>query len=177
MFKSQLVKEGEDFLLKKAPQKTLRILDPTRTSPFVAPTKKRLLQETFLWRQLLSEKSPVVFLRQGNTKLQRLQGSFLTQIGEEGMETPLPNDSSKASQSTSRRSPPFFQKRLVNKQLFIKRVKHYHQWLHTAIPLKTKLGQIFCDSIKIQGPSKRPSSKQIASSLFCQRKLSKGWKM
>ena len=42
--------------------------------------------------------------------------------------------------------------------MFIKRVKHYHQWLRTAIPLKTKLGQIPSDYIRIQGPSKRPSS-------------------
>ena len=44
--------------------------------------------------------------------------------------------------------------------MFIKRVKH-HQWLHTAIPLKTKLGQISSDSIRIQGPSKRPSSSRL----------------
>ena len=35
---SQLVKDGKDFLLKKAHQKTLRILDPIKTSPFVVPT-------------------------------------------------------------------------------------------------------------------------------------------
>ena len=34
LFKSQLVKEG-DFLLKKAPQKALRVSDPTRIRPFV----------------------------------------------------------------------------------------------------------------------------------------------
>ena len=45
--------------------------------------------------------------------------------------------------------------------MFIKRVKHYHQWLRTAIPLKTKLGQIPSDSIRIQGPSKRPSSGRL----------------
>ena len=45
--------------------------------------------------------------------------------------------------------------------MFIKCVKHYHQWLRTAIPLKTKLGQISSDSIRIQGPSKRPSSSQL----------------
>ena len=50
------------------------------------------------------------------------------------------------------------QKRLANKQMFIKHVKHYHQSLHTAIPLKTKSGQIPSDSVRIQGPSKRPSS-------------------
>ena len=41
LFKSQLVKEGEDFLLKKAPLKTLRILDPIRTGPFVVPTTRK----------------------------------------------------------------------------------------------------------------------------------------
>ena len=42
--------------------------------------------------------------------------------------------------------------------MFIKRVKHYHQWLRSAIHFKTKSGQIPSDSVRIQGPSKRPSS-------------------
>ena len=42
--------------------------------------------------------------------------------------------------------------------MFFKRVKHYHQWLRTAIPFKTKFGQIPSDSVRIQGPSKRPST-------------------
>ena len=45
--------------------------------------------------------------------------------------------------------------------MFIKRVKHYHQWLRTAIPLKTKLGQISSDNIRIQDPSKIPSSGRL----------------
>ena len=45
--------------------------------------------------------------------------------------------------------------------MFIKRVKHYHQWLHTAIPLKARLGQISSDSVRIQDPSKRPSSSRL----------------
>ena len=45
--------------------------------------------------------------------------------------------------------------------MFIKSVKHYHQWLRSAIPLKTKVGQIPSDSIRIQGPSKRPSSGRL----------------
>ena len=45
--------------------------------------------------------------------------------------------------------------------MFIKRVKHYHQWLHTAIPLKAKLSQISSDSVRIQDPSKRPSSSRL----------------
>ena len=41
--------------------------------------------------------------------------------------------------------------------MFSKRVKHYHQWLRSAIPFKTKLDQISSDSVRVQGPTKRPS--------------------
>ena len=41
--------------------------------------------------------------------------------------------------------------------MFSKRVKHYHQWLHSAIPFKAKLDQISSDSVRVQDPSKRPS--------------------
>ena len=41
LFNSQLVKEGEDFLLKKAPLKMLKVLDPIKTSPFVVPTTRK----------------------------------------------------------------------------------------------------------------------------------------
>ena len=49
LFQSQLVKEGEDFLLKKR--------HPIKISPFVVPTtrEERLLQETPLWGQLLTK--------------------------------------------------------------------------------------------------------------------------
>ena len=41
--------------------------------------------------------------------------------------------------------------------MFSKCVKHYHQWLRTAIPFKAKFGQISSDSVRVQGPAKRPS--------------------
>ena len=41
--------------------------------------------------------------------------------------------------------------------MFSKRVKHYHQWLRSTIPFKAKLDQISSDSIRVQGPTKRPS--------------------
>ena len=96
--------------------------------------------------------------------------------GEGGVKTPLPNDSSIVSIS-----PPVGGRR----HSFIRdwqvlsgqRVKRYHQWLHTAIPLKAKLGQISSDNIRIQGLSKNTKLWPFASSLFCQRTLSKGWKM
>ena len=40
--------------------------------------------------------------------------------------------------------------------MFSKRVKHYHQWLRSAIPFKAKLDQISSDSVRVQGPTKRP---------------------
>ena len=42
--------------------------------------------------------------------------------------------------------------------MFRQRIKHYHQWLHSAIHLKTKIGQSSPDSFRIQGPSHRTSS-------------------
>ena len=41
--------------------------------------------------------------------------------------------------------------------MFSKRVKHYHQWLRSAIPFKAKLDQISSDSVGVQGPTKRPN--------------------
>ena len=40
-FKSQLIKDGEDFLLKNAPLKTLKVLDPIKTNPFLIPTTRK----------------------------------------------------------------------------------------------------------------------------------------
>ena len=47
--------------------------------------------------------------------------------------------------------------------MFIQRDKHYHQWLSTAIHFKAKSGQTPSDSVRIQGPSKRPSSGHLYS--------------
>ena len=42
--------------------------------------------------------------------------------------------------------------------MFTQRIKHYQQWLRSAIHLKTKIGQNSPDSFRIQGPSQRTSS-------------------
>ena len=60
--------------------------------------------------------------------------------------------------------------------MFIQRVKHYHQWLRTAIPLKTKLGQISSDNIRIQGPSKRPSLSRLHPVSAVKERYRKGGK-
>ena len=56
--------------------------------------------------------------------------------------------------------------------MFIKRIK----WLRTAIPLKTKLSQIFSDSFRIQGPSKRPSSSRLHPVSSVKERYRKGGK-
>ena len=60
--------------------------------------------------------------------------------------------------------------------MFIKRVKHYHQWLRTAIPFKTKSGQIPSDSVRVQGPSKISSSGQLYPVFSVKERNRKGGK-
>ena len=96
------------------------------------------------------------FPQVGENRISEAPGAvFDPTLGDESEETPplksLP-------QSTSRRSPPFFQKRLANKQMFKQHVKHHHQWSHSSIHFKTKSCQSSSDSVRIQGPSKRSSS-------------------
>ena len=148
LFKSQLVKDGEDFLLKKALTKTLRVLDPIKASPFMVPTTIR--------KEAPTRNAPIgaippkavtscFLLTEENQILEAPGVIFDNTIGEEGVETLLPMTPLKPLKR--------------NKQLFLNRVKHYHQWLCSAILLKTQLGQISSDCI--QGPSKRPSSGRL----------------
>ena len=101
LFKSQLVKEGEDFLLKKAPLKTLRVSDPIKISPFVvprtrkeAPTANTPMGATP--HKVVTNCFPQV---EGNQTLEVPGVIFNPTTGGEGVETPLPNDSLKASLS------------------------------------------------------------------------------
>ena len=81
LFSSQMVKEGEDFLLKKAPLKMLRVLDPIKTSPFMvlttrkeAPTGNAPMGVTPL--KAVTNHFPQV----GGTEFHRLHRSFLTPL-------------------------------------------------------------------------------------------------
>ena len=60
--------------------------------------------------------------------------------------------------------------------MFSKRVKHYHQWLRTAIPFKAKFGQISSDPVRVQGPSKRPSPGLLYPVSFVKERNQKGRK-
>ena len=60
--------------------------------------------------------------------------------------------------------------------MFIHHVKHYHQWLCSAIHFKTKSCQISSDSVRIQGPSKRPSSGHLYPASSFKERNRKGGK-
>ena len=87
--------------LKKAPLKTLRVLDPTKTSPFVVPTTKE---------KTPTRNTPMVaiplkavtnhFPQVGGNPTQEASGVIFDPTqGDEGVETPPPNDSFQASLS------------------------------------------------------------------------------
>ena len=101
LFVSQLVKEGEDFLLKKAPLKTLRVSHPTRISPFVVPTTREEAPTGNAPMGATPHKAVTNrFPQQGGNRTSEAPGVIFDPIiREEGVETPLPNDSSKASLS------------------------------------------------------------------------------
>ena len=163
LFKSQLVKEGEDFLLKKGTSKDSQGFRPYQNKPFRGPHKKRGSYRKHPYGGNSSQSSNQSFSsNRGKQNFRGSRGRFWPHNRGRGHGNPSSQWFLQSlHQSTSRRAPPFFQKRLASKQLFIQRVKHYHQWLRTAIPLKTKLGQISSDNIRVQGPSKRPSSDRL----------------
>ena len=163
LFESQLVKEGKDFLLKKGTSKDSQGFGPYQNKPFHGPHKKRGSYRKRPYGGNSSQSSNQSFSsNRGKQNFRGSRGRFRPHNRGRGCGNPSPQWLLQSlKQSTSRRSPPFFQQRLASKQLFIQRVKHYHQWLRSAIPLKTKLGQISSDNIRIQGPSKRPSLSRL----------------
>ena len=92
LFKSELVKEGEDFLLKKAPLKILRVWDPIKISPFVvsttrkeAPTGNTPMGATP--HKVVTNRFPQV----GGNRTSEAPGViFDPTLGDEGVETPPP---------------------------------------------------------------------------------------
>ena len=99
---SQLVKDGEEFLLKKAPLKNHRVLDPIKLSPVVvsatirkeAPTESVPMGATLL--KALTNSFPQVGQ---NRTTEALKVVFDPTQGDEGVESPSSNDSLKVSLS------------------------------------------------------------------------------
>ena len=102
LFKSQLVKDGEDFLLKKGTPRTLRVLDPIKTSPFMVPTtiRKQAPTGNAPMRAIPLKAVTNRFPQVGGNQTQEASGVvFDPTQGNQGMETPPPNDSFQASLS------------------------------------------------------------------------------
>ena len=102
LFKSQLVKDGEDFLLKKGTPKALRVLYPIKSSRFVVPTTTRKEAPTgnapmgAIPLKAVTNRFPQV----GRNRISEAPGVvFDPTQGDKGVETPPPNDSFQASLS------------------------------------------------------------------------------
>ena len=102
LFKYQLVKDGETSSLKKHWKKTPMVLDPIKTSLFMVPTTIRKEAPTGNTPMGATPLKAVTnrFPLAGEKQTSEAPGViFDPTIGDEGVETPLPNDSSKASVS------------------------------------------------------------------------------
>ena len=154
LFKSQLIKDGEDFLLKKATPKIHRVLDSIRTNPFVVPTtaKRGSYRKRSYGRKSSQSSNQSFSSGRGKSNGRGFRGRLRphSRGREHGnpLQASLSSNQSFSSgrgksngrgfrgrlrphsrgrghghltslpQSTGRRSPPFFQKRLANKQMF-----------------------------------------------------------
>ena len=100
LFESQLVKEGEDFLLKKGTSKDSQGFAPYQNKPFRGPHKKRGSYRKRPYGGNTSQSSNQSFPSgRGKSNFRGSRGRLDPTIGEGGVETPLLNDSSKASLS------------------------------------------------------------------------------
>ena len=99
LFKSQLVKEGEDFLLKKGTSKDSQGFGPYHNKPFRGPHNKK--RGSYRKRPYGATPLKAVtnrFPRVGGNRTSEAQGSFLTPLWGTRAWKPLPpNDSLKAS--------------------------------------------------------------------------------
>ena len=100
LVESQLVKEGEDFLLKKGTSKDSKGFTPYQNKPFHGPHKKRGSYRKGPYGGNSSQSSNQSFSSgRGKPNFRGSRGRYDPTIGDGGVETPLPNDSSKASLS------------------------------------------------------------------------------
>ena len=100
LFESQLVKEGEDFLLKKGTSKDCQGFAPYRNKPFRGPHKKRGSYRKRPYGGNSSQSSNQSFSSgSGKPNFRGSRGRFRPHNRGRGRGNPLPNDSSKASLS------------------------------------------------------------------------------
>ena len=98
LFESQLVKEGEDFLLKKGISKNSQGFSPYQNKPFRGPHKKRGSYRKRPYGGNTSQSSNQSFPSgRGKSNFRGSRGRFRPHNRGRGRGNPLLNDSSKAS--------------------------------------------------------------------------------
>ena len=99
-FKSQLVKEGEDFLLKKGTSKDTQGFGPYQNKPFCGSHRKRGSYRKRPYGGNSSQSSNLSFSsNRGKPSFRGSRGPFRPHNRGRGHGNPSPNDSSKASLS------------------------------------------------------------------------------
>ena len=130
LFKSQLAKDREDFLLKKSTLKDSQGFGPYQNRPFRGPhhNKKRGSYRKCPYGGNSSQSSnQSVSSGRGESNSRGFRVVFRPHSRGRGRGNPSSQWLlSSLPQSTSRRLPPFFQKRLAHKQMFKPVVRFFH---------------------------------------------------
>ena len=167
------MKEAEDFFLKKGTSKDSQGFAPYQNKPFCGPhNKKRGSYRKRPYGGNYSQSSNQSF-SSGRGK-PKFRGS---RIGDEGMETPLPNDSFKASLSppVEGRLRSFRRDWQTNKcsSNVLNIITNGYVLPFLSKPNLVRFPLILSEYKALQKTKLWP----IVSSLFCQRTQAKGWKM
>ena len=162
---------------KKAPQRILRVSDPTRISPFAVPTRKEAPTGIAPMGVNSSQAVTSRFLPTGENKTSKAPRAVFDPTQEKRAWTPLPNDSFKASSSPPvggrlRSSSRDWQTNYCSSNVLNLITNGY------ILPFLSKPNLVRF-SLIISEYKVLPRTKPwpIASTLYCQRTLSKGWKM
>ena len=175
LFQSQLVKEGENFLLKKGTSKDSQGFGPYK--PFCGPhNKKKGSYRKRPYGGNSSQNSNQSFSSgRGKPNFRGSRGRFRPPTGGGGVETPLPNDSLKASLS-----PPVggrlrsFRRDLQTNKCSSNVLNITNGYV---LPFLSKPNLVRFPLILSEYKARQKDHLPLVSSLFCQRTLSKGWKM
>ena len=157
LFQSQLVKEGEDFLLRKGTSKDPQGLAPHQNKPFCGPhNKKRGSYRKRPYGGNSSQSSNQSF-SSGRGNFRGSRGRFRPHHRERGHGNPPPNDSLKAflSPPVGGRLRSFRRDWQTNK--FSSNVLNIITNGY-VLQFLSKLNLVRFPSVRVQGPSKRPRS-------------------
>ena len=176
LFKSQLVKEGEDFLLKKGTSKDSQDFGPYKPFRGSHNKKRGSYRKCRCGGNSSLSSSQSFSSGRGKPNFRGSRGVFDPTTRDKGVETPLPNDSLKASLS-----PPV-EGRLRSFRRDWQTNKCSSNVLNIitnayVLPFLSKPNLVRFPLIHKYKAVKKTKVWPLVSSLFCQRMQLKGWKM